>query len=49
MYYEDIHKVDVLAENKIMQKWWDYMADIMETNSDNSPVSKELTKVFYLE
>jgi len=33
----------------IVQKWWDYMADIMEVNPDNSPVSIPLTEVFYME
>lgn len=32
----------------IVQRWWDYMADIMETNSDNSPVTVPLKEVFYL-
>jgi L-rhamnose mutarotase len=38
-----------LGLNPIVQKWWAYMADIMETNTDNSPVSKEMTELFYLE
>ena len=38
-----------LASNPIVKKWWDYMADIMQTNEDNSPVSIELEEVFYLE
>lgn len=38
-----------LASNPIVKKWWDYMADIMQTNEDNSPTSKELEEVFYLE
>ncbi len=38
-----------LGNNPIVQKWWAYMADIMETNADNSPVSLELNEVFYLE
>lgn len=38
-----------LASNPIVKKWWDYMADIMEVNSDNSPVSISLNEVFYLE
>ena len=25
-----------LGSNPLVQKWWAYMADIMETNSDNS-------------
>jgi L-rhamnose mutarotase len=37
-----------LGNNPIVQKWWAYMADIMETNADNSPVSVELQEVFYL-
>lgn len=38
-----------VAQTEINQKWWNYMADIMETNEDHSPVSVELTKVFNLE
>ncbi len=37
------------AETEICRKWWDYMADIMETNSDNSPVSTDLKQVFHLD
>jgi L-rhamnose mutarotase len=38
-----------LAQNPIVQKWWKYMADIMETNPDYSPVSIPLKEVFRLE
>lgn len=38
-----------LAQNPIVQKWWAFMADIMETNPDNSPVSKPLEEVFFME
>jgi len=37
-----------LPNNPVMQKWWKYMADIMETNADNSPVQISLEEVFYL-
>lgn len=37
-----------LGEHGIIKKWWDHMADIMEVNPDNSPVSVELEEVFYL-
>ncbi len=37
------------ADTAINRKWWDYMADIMETNPDNSPVSVDLPMVFHLE
>ncbi len=36
------------ADTAICRKWWDYMADIMETNPDNSPVSTDLKPVFHL-
>ncbi|MFD3003571.1 L-rhamnose mutarotase [Pontibacter toksunensis] len=38
-----------LGSTAIVQKWWAYMADIMEINPDNSPVSVPLKEVFYLE
>ena len=37
-----------LAAEPIVQKWWAYMADIMETNDDHSPVTIPLKEVFYL-
>lgn len=38
-----------LSNNPVMRKWWKYMADIMETNEDSSPVCVELKEMFYLE
>ena len=40
--------LDELPANPVMQQWWGYMSDIMETNGDNSPVSIPLTEVFHL-
>jgi len=37
-----------IAETDICKKWWAYMKDIMLSNSDNSPIARELTEVFYL-
>lgn len=37
-----------LGNTEIVQRWWKYMADIMETNPDNSPVSIPLLPVFNL-
>ncbi len=37
------------ADTAINRRWWDYMADIMETNPDNSPVSQPLVKVFHID
>lgn len=38
-----------LGTTEVVQKWWKYMADIMETNPDNSPISIPLEQVFYME
>ena len=38
-----------LGKTEIVQRWWKYMADIMETNPDHSPVSVPLKEVFHLE
>jgi L-rhamnose mutarotase len=40
--------LESLPAQEIMKRWWAYMADIMETNADHSPVSIDLTPVFYL-
>jgi L-rhamnose mutarotase len=45
---ESIEKVDDLSANPIMQQWWQFMSDIMETNTDSSPVTIPLKEVFYL-
>jgi len=45
---EDVNKLDKLPHHPIMKKWWSHMKDIMETNSDHSPVSIPLQEVFYL-
>jgi L-rhamnose mutarotase len=37
-----------LGSTPIVQKWWAYMADLMDTNPDNSPVTVPLQEVFYL-
>lgn len=43
----DIH-LDNLPAQPVMQKWWAYMGDIMDSNPDNSPVSVRLKEVFYM-
>lgn len=45
----EMNKIGELPSLPIMKKWWDYMADIMETNADNAPKSISLQEVFYLE
>ena len=45
---QDAKKLDELPSHPVMQKWWAYMKDIMDSNTDNSPVSMPLKEVFYL-
>jgi L-rhamnose mutarotase len=45
---EDPARLDKLREEPLMWKWWNYMADIMDTNADASPTSSPLQEVFYL-
>lgn len=40
--------LDNLPAEPVMQRWWAYMKDIMESNEDNSPVNIPLKEVFYL-
>ena len=38
-----------LGNHPIVQRWWAYMADIMETHPDQEPVSIPLRQVFHLD
>ncbi|SCY13446.1 L-rhamnose mutarotase [Rhizobium sp. NFACC06-2] len=42
------HGMAALPDHPVMKKWWAHMADIMESNPDNSPVAKDLVTVFHL-
>merc|ERR1712223_1618331 len=42
------HKMDSLPEYEVMQRWWKFMGDIMNTNSDGSPTMKNLDPMFHL-
>ncbi len=37
-----------IAETEVCQRWWRFMADLMPTNPDSSPVSAPLREVFRL-
>lgn len=38
-----------LPNHPMVKKWWAFMADIMETNPDNSPVCIPLNEVFHMD
>jgi len=45
----DDNSVDALPGKEVMRRWWDFMADIMEVNPDNSPVCTPLREVFHMD
>lgn len=49
LWRTDDHRMDDLPNHAVMKKWWAYMADLMPTNPDNSPVAEPLEQVFHLE
>jgi L-rhamnose mutarotase len=48
MEYESEELERAIADTEICRRWWDYMKDIMETNEDHSPVTRDLLEVFHL-
>jgi L-rhamnose mutarotase len=48
MDVKDQAALNALPLNPVMQRWWNYMADIMETDADKSPLQVPLEEVFYL-
>jgi len=46
---DDPEKWAKAADTAVNRKWWDFMADIMETNPDNSPAAVDLKMVFHLD
>lgn len=45
---EDEARWQAIATTPICRKWWSHMADVMETNSDQSPAARDLREVFHL-
>lgn len=43
------HSMDRLPSTAIVKRWWSFMADIMDTHPDHSPIEIPLTNVFHLE
>ena len=42
------HDMADLPSHPVMQRWWAHMADIMQTNPDNSPWTIDLKPVFHM-
>lgn len=43
------NRINEMPDSKLLQKWWAYMKDLMETNPDNSPVLEPLKEVFFMD
>ena len=46
---EDEARWAAVAQTDACQRWWRFMADLMPSNPDHSPVSRSLTEVFHLD
>jgi L-rhamnose mutarotase len=49
LWRRDDRAMDDLPGHPVMRRWWAHMADIMQTNADNSPVAVPLVTVFHME
>ena len=38
-----------LGKTELVKRWWAYMADVMQTNPDSSPISIPLVEVFHMD
>jgi len=46
---ESVAKWNAIAGTDVCRRWWRYMRDLMPTNPDESPLSRELREVFHIE
>lgn len=50
--YVEIHCEEqwaAVGSTEVCQRWWRHMRDLMPTNGDDSPVTRDLREVFHLE
>lgn len=45
---ESLEQWESIAEEPICRKWWESMADLMDTEINKRPFSQDLREVFYL-
>ena len=46
---ESEERWQAIARTEVCRRWWRHMRDLMPSNPDDSPVSRELREVFHLE
>ncbi|MBP7497532.1 MAG: L-rhamnose mutarotase [Bacteroidales bacterium] len=45
----DHNTIAELPKDPVIRKWWDYMKDLMDYNSDGTPWSVPLKEVFHMD
>lgn len=48
LWRTDTHTMNALPETEVMRRWWAHMADIMKTETDDTPVVTDLLPVFHM-
>jgi L-rhamnose mutarotase len=48
LWRTDEHSMGELPSHPVMRRWWEHMADIMDTKPDNEPVAVPLETVFHM-
>jgi L-rhamnose mutarotase len=46
---ESEERWNTIAGTEVCRRWWRHMREIMPSNPDDSPVSRELREVFHIE
>jgi L-rhamnose mutarotase len=46
---ESEERWNAIAATTVCKRWWRHMRELMPSNPDDSPVSKELREVFHIE
>jgi L-rhamnose mutarotase len=49
MEFEDEDRWTAVAATDVCRRWWRHMRELMPSNPDDSPVSRELAEVFHIE
>ncbi len=47
--FESDERWAAVASTEVCRRWWQYMADVMPSNTDHSPVARDLREVFHIE
>ena len=48
LWRSDDHRMADLPAHPVMQRWWAFMADIMQSHPTNEPVATPLVNLFHL-